>query len=103
MIVLTNASGFILHSVGDQSFLDRASKVALSPGVEWSEESKGTNAIGTALVEQAPVSVHGSQHFFSANHFLSCSASPIFDPCSRMLGVLDVTGDSRTRRTTALR
>ncbi|AOF81001.1 bacterial regulatory, Fis family protein [Methyloversatilis sp. RAC08] len=96
MIVLTNASGFIIHSVGDQSFLDRASKVALSPGVEWSEESKGTNAIGTALVEQAPVSVHGSQHFFSANHFLSCSASPIFDPCSRMLGVLDVTGDSRT-------
>lgn len=96
MIVLTNASGFILHSVGDQSFLDRASKVALSPGVEWSEESKGTNAIGTALVEMAPVSVHGSQHFFSANHFLTCSASPIFDPCSRMLGVLDVTGDSRT-------
>ncbi len=95
MIVLTNASGFILHSVGDQSFLDRASKVALSPGVEWSEESKGTNAIGTALVEQAPVSVHGSQHFFAANHFLTCSASPIFDPCSRMLGVLDVTGDSR--------
>ncbi len=95
MIVLTNASGFILHSVGDQGFLDRASKVALSPGVEWSEESKGTNAIGTALVEQAPVSVHGSQHFFAANHFLTCSASPIFDPCSRMLGVLDVTGDSR--------
>ena len=95
MIVLTNASGFILHSVGDQSFLDRASKVALSPGVEWSEESKGTNAIGTALVEKAPVSVHGSQHFFAANHFLTCSASPIFDPCSRMLGVLDVTGDSR--------
>jgi transcriptional regulator of acetoin/glycerol metabolism len=95
MIVLTNSSGLILHSVGDQSFLDRASKVALSPGVEWSEESKGTNAIGTALVEQAPVSVHGSQHFFSANHFLTCSASPIFDPCSRMLGVLDVTGDSR--------
>jgi transcriptional regulator of acetoin/glycerol metabolism len=96
MIVLTNSSGFIIHSVGDQSFLDRASKVALSPGVDWSEASKGTNAIGTALVEQAPVSVHGSQHFFSANHFLSCSASPIFDPCSRMLGVLDVTGDSRT-------
>ena len=95
MIVLTNASGFIIHSVGDQAFLDRASKVALSPGVEWSEESKGTNAIGTALVEKVPVSVHGSQHFFSANHFLTCSAAPIFDPCSRMLGVLDVTGDSR--------
>jgi transcriptional regulator of acetoin/glycerol metabolism len=96
MIVLTNAAGFILHSVGDQSFLDRASKVALSPGVDWSEENKGTNAIGIALVEKMPVSVHGPQHFFSVNHFLTCSASPIFDPSSRMVGVLDVTGDSRT-------
>lgn len=96
MIVLTNADGFILHSVGDPAFLGRASRVALSPGVDWSESNKGTNAIGTALVEQQPVVVHGHQHFFSANHFLTCSASPIFGTCGQVLGVLDVTGDSRS-------
>lgn len=96
MIVLTNADGFILHSVGDPAFLGRASRVALSPGVDWSESNKGTNAIGTALIEQQPVVVHGHQHFFSANHFLTCSASPIVDTCGQLLGVLDVTGDSRS-------
>ncbi len=95
MVVLTNAAGFILHSVGDPSFLDRAARVALSPGVEWSEDNKGTTAIGTALVERNGVVVHGPQHFLSANHFLTCSASPIFDPRGQPAGVLDVTGDCR--------
>jgi transcriptional regulator of acetoin/glycerol metabolism len=44
MVVLTDATGTILHSIGDDDFLARASKVALQPGVNWSEQSKGTNA-----------------------------------------------------------
>ena len=96
MIVLTDAQGTILHSVGDDDFLDRAGKVALTPGVSWAEHSKGTNAIGTALFEEAPTLVHASQHFMHANEFLTCSAAPIFDPRGNMLGVLDVSGDQRS-------
>ena len=96
MIVLTDAQGTILHSVGDDDFLDRAGKVALTPGVSWAEHSKGTNAIGTALFEEAPTLVHASQHFMHANNFLTCSAAPIFDPRGNMLGVLDVSGDQRS-------
>jgi sigma-54 dependent transcriptional regulator, acetoin dehydrogenase operon transcriptional activator AcoR len=96
MIVLADAQGTILHSVGDDRFLERAGKVALSPGVNWAEQSKGTNAIGTALFEEAPTVVHGGEHFIHANSFLSCSAAPIFDPRGNMLGVLDVTGDQRS-------
>ena len=96
MIVLTDAQGTILHSVGDDRFLHRAGKVALSPGVNWAEHAKGTNAIGTALVEEAPTVVHGGEHFIHANNFLTCSAAPIFDPRGNMLGVLDVTGDQRS-------
>ncbi len=95
MIVLTDAQGTILHSVGDDSFLERAYKVALSPGENWAEHAKGTNAIGTALFEAAPTLVHAHEHFMHANNFLTCSASPIFDPRGNMLGVLDVTGDHR--------
>src|SRR5580765_3980538 len=95
MIVLTDAQGTILHSVGDDDFLERADKVALAPGENWAEHSKGTNAIGTALFEAAPTLVHGHEHFMNANHFLTCSAAPIFDPRGNMLGVLDVTGDHR--------
>jgi transcriptional regulator of acetoin/glycerol metabolism len=96
MIVLTDAQGTILHSVGDDAFLARADKVALSPGVNWAEHSKGTNAIGTALFEERPTLVHGGEHFMHANSFLTCSAAPIFDPRGNMLGVLDVTGDQRS-------
>lgn len=96
MIVLADVSGTILHSVGDDKFLQRADKVALMPGVNWAEHSKGTNAIGTALFEEAPTVVHGGEHFIHANNFLTCSAAPIFDPRGNMLGVLDVTGDQRS-------
>lgn len=95
MIVLTDAQGTILHSVGDDGFLIRAQRVALAPGENWAEHAKGTNAIGTALFEEVPTLVHGGEHFIHANNFLTCSASPIFDPRGNMLGVLDVTGDHR--------
>ncbi|MBW8848956.1 MAG: sigma-54-dependent Fis family transcriptional regulator [Burkholderiales bacterium] len=95
MIVLTDAQGTILHAVGDDSFLARAQRVALAPGENWAEHAKGTNAIGTALFEEAPTLVHGGEHFIHANNFLTCSAAPIFDPRGNMLGVLDVTGDHR--------
>jgi transcriptional regulator of acetoin/glycerol metabolism len=98
MVLLADASGVVLHSVGDPDFIDKARKVALQPGGMWSEEIRGTNAIGTALVEQVPIVVHNVEHFSAANHFLTCSASPIFDPQGRILGVLDVSGDGRAQQ-----
>ncbi len=95
MIVLTDSAGLILHALGDDPFLQKADKVALRPGVSWSEARKGTNAIGTAIAENSPVLVHADQHFLQANSFLTCSASPIHAPTGELLGVLDVTGDYR--------
>jgi transcriptional regulator of acetoin/glycerol metabolism len=96
MVVLCDAAGTIIHSIGDPDFLARASQVALQPGVNWSEPAKGTNAIGTALMDEAPTLVHAQEHFMHANHFLTCSAVPIFGPRGDVLGVLDVTGDHRS-------
>ncbi|MDE2203923.1 MAG: sigma-54-dependent Fis family transcriptional regulator [Burkholderiaceae bacterium] len=95
MVILTDTSGLILHSLGDDDFLARASKVALQPGALWSEESRGTNAIGTALAEARPTLVHASEHYLEANRFLTCSCAPIFDPYGKTVGALDVTGDHR--------
>jgi transcriptional regulator of acetoin/glycerol metabolism len=96
IVVLTDHHGTILHALGDDGFLERAQQVALAPGVNWSEATKGTNAIGTALFDATPTLVHGREHFVRANHFLTCSASPIFDHAGGLLGVLDVTGDQRS-------
>lgn len=95
MVLLTDAEGAIVHALGDADFLEKANRVALTPGVTWSEASKGTNAIGTAIAEQAPAMVHADQHFLAANHFLTCSAAPILDHRGELAGVLDVSGDRR--------
>ncbi len=95
MVILTDASGVILHALGNPQFVSKAQRVALQPGVSWSEENTGTNAIGTALVEQSPVMVMGAEHYFSRNAFLNCTATPILDPYGQTIGVLDVSGDHR--------
>ncbi len=96
MVVLSDPEGLILHSVGDNDFLSRAARVALQPGVRWDEESKGTNAIGTAAVERKAVLVHAAEHYVERNQFLTCSASPIFDGCGQLAGILDISGDYRS-------
>jgi transcriptional regulator of acetoin/glycerol metabolism len=98
MVLLADCDGVILHSIGDPDFVDQAQKVYLKPGGIWSEGINGTNAIGTALEEQAAVHVHSSEHFIDKNRFLSCSATPIFDPRGAILGVLDVSGDYRVHQ-----
>jgi len=95
MVVLTDAQGLILHSLGDDDFMEKAQRVALQPGVCWDERSKGTNAIGTALFENRALEVCGSEHFFRANNFLTCSATPIRAPGGTTIGALDVSGDHR--------
>ncbi len=96
MVLLTSAQGLVLHSMGDSDFLEKADRVALVPGMDWSEKTKGTNAVGTALSVQQPVTVHGSQHYMNANHGLTCSCAPILDPYGQIVGALDVTGDHRS-------
>ncbi len=95
MVLLSDPSGMIVHSLGDADFVDRAHRVALQPGACWSEAARGTNAIGTALAAQAPAVVLGAEHYLDHNGFLSCTASPIFDPRGAIAGVLDVSCDER--------
>ena len=96
IVALTDPHGTILHSVGDSGFLERAQQIALAPGVNWSESTKGTNAIGTTLFTETPTIVHADEHYVRANRFLTCSAAPIFDHAGQVLGVLDVSGDHRS-------
>jgi transcriptional regulator of acetoin/glycerol metabolism len=100
--VLTAPDGFVLDAIGDAKFLDKAARVALRPGVPWREDSTGTNAIGTALIERRPVQVHGGEHYFEPHRILSCSAAPILDPYGRLAGVLDLSGEASVHHVHAL-
>lgn len=95
MVILSDAQGVILNAAGNADFMSKAQQVALQPGVSWNESMTGTNAIGTAIIENTPVLVKGAEHFLECNGFLNCSASPIHDPFGNILGVLDLSGDYR--------
>ena len=96
MVILADANGLLLETVGDAEFVDRADRVTLSAGASWDENLRGTNAIGTTLSEEVPIAVLGAEHYFEHNSFLTCCASPIFGPDGRLIGVLDISGDYRS-------
>lgn len=98
IVLLTDADGMILHALGDDDFLDTATRVSLQEGVSWGESWRGTNAIGTALQERVPVAVHAAEHFVEHHHRLSCSAVPILDANGSVVGALDVSNDYRVRQ-----
>ncbi|QRG67545.1 sigma-54-dependent Fis family transcriptional regulator [Brevibacillus choshinensis] len=89
--LLSDRNGNIIHTVGDPVFADHAQKVQLQIGANWQESNKGTNAIGTALISQQPIQIHGEQHYFRENQFLTCSSAPIFSPAGELLGVIDIS------------
>ncbi|HJV16100.1 MAG TPA: sigma-54-dependent Fis family transcriptional regulator [Bacillales bacterium] len=91
ILLIATPEGYIIDTAGDPSFIKYAANVALRKGANWLEESKGTNAIGTAIVEKKPVLVQGSQHFWEGNHFLTCAAAPIIAPNGQLLGILNIS------------
>lgn len=95
LVVLSDARGLLLHSLGDTDFISRADRVSLRPGALWHEADRGTNAIGTALAEARPVVIHGAEHYLERNGFLTCAAAPVRGPNGRLKGVLDISGDRR--------
>ncbi len=98
MVILADSNGLLLETVGDPDFVSRADRVALLAGASWDENLRGTNAIGTALSEEASIAVLGGEHFLENNGFLTCCASPIFGPDGRLIGVLDISGDYRSHQ-----
>ncbi|GAP34980.1 sigma-54-dependent Fis family transcriptional regulator [Piscinibacter sakaiensis] len=93
-VLLSDASGLILDEIGSVDFLPKAQRLALTPGVDWSEGTRGTNAIGTALMEREPLMVLGAEHALPRNGLLGCAAAPIFNGRGGIAGVLDLSGEA---------
>ncbi|MGX6450272.1 transcriptional regulator, partial [Patulibacter sp. S7RM1-6] len=98
VFALSDAGGVLLWVDGAEEAVERAiGEMDFEPGTDWSERAAGTNAVGTALVEDHAVQIFSAEHFRPAVHGWTCSASPIHDPeTGDVLGVLDATADLRT-------
>jgi hypothetical protein len=97
ILVVTDADGVILWREGASAVRRRADDLGFNEGVFWTEATVGTNAIGTALVEAAPVQLFSAEHFEQAQHAWYCTAHPIHDPrTGDLLGIVDVSGPALT-------
>lgn len=97
VMVITDAQGVLLWREGAPRVRHRADALGFIEGARWSEGSVGTNAIGTALVEGAPVQIFSAEHFVRSQHSWTCTACPIHDPrTGELLGVVDVSGPAET-------
>ena len=96
IVILTDDQGVILNSLGGHHLLREDQRIALSAGASWNENHRGTNAIGTVLVEQSAMTVQGAEHYMAYHHSLSCSAVPIFGAKNQLIATLDVSNDSNT-------
>jgi transcriptional regulator of acetoin/glycerol metabolism len=80
VLFLADAAGHLLWVDGDPAAVRRAEDAHLVPGARWSEESAGTNGVGTSLALARPFRVFGPEHYLSMATGFVCSAAPIRDP-----------------------
>ncbi|MFF3340264.1 GAF domain-containing protein [Streptomyces flavidovirens] len=97
IMVVTDEEGRVLWRDGDRGVMRKADGICLEAGAAWSEDTTGTNGIGTALELRKPVQVHSAEHFVRTLHDWTCAAAPVHDPRDgRLLGVIDVSGADST-------
>lgn len=97
LLVVTDSEGVILWRSGTPAVRRRADALGFFEGADWTERRVGTNAIGTAIAEAAPVELLAGEHFEQGQHPWYCTATPVHDPrTGSLLGVIDVSGPALT-------
>lgn len=97
VVVVADAEGMILWREGSSRVLLTADRLGFTEGALWTEHHVGTNAIGTALAEGAPVELFAAEHFEHPQHPWYCTAVPIHHPRNgELLGVVDISGPALT-------
>jgi len=97
LMAVTDGEGHVLWSEGPRAVRRRAESIGLIEGFRWTEESIGTNGIGTALSIGGPVYIQATEHLVNVLHPWSCVAAPITDPdTARVIGCVDISGTKNT-------
>jgi hypothetical protein len=93
VMAVADEQGQLLWVSGSAGLLRRAEAISFVEGAQWDEAHAGTNAPGTALRLDSPVTIRAAEHFVRPVQPWSCAAAPIHELATgRILGVVDVTG-----------
>lgn len=92
LLTVSDQYGYLTGTIGSYQALLQADAIYFGPGANWSEQSVGTNAIGTTLASGLPQRVIGTEHFCESHHGWICSAAPIFGNDGVLHGCIDISG-----------
>ncbi|MDE1949665.1 MAG: sigma-54-dependent Fis family transcriptional regulator [Burkholderiales bacterium] len=103
VVLLTDAEGVAVEFIDNPAVEREARRAGLARGGCWTEDQEGTCAVGLALIDRLPFTVHHGEHFRVSNGLLTCSAAPIFTADGRLNAVLDASalhspGDKRSQQ-----
>lgn len=91
-LFLSDRAGSIVARRTSDSVRRELDRVHAAEGFDYSEEAVGTNGLGTALAENAPVIIQGSQHYKDVLAGLTCAAVPVATPTGSVIGSVSVGG-----------
>ncbi len=98
MIALGSPEGVVLETLHDTQFAETDAGAQVIPGSVWTEDLRGTNAMGVCIATRRPAQVYGGEHFLRAHGDVSCISAPIFDGSGGLAGVLDASSMSAVRQ-----
>jgi len=92
-LFLSDSSGSIVaRRTSDTSVRRRLDRAHAAEGFDYSEDSVGTNGLGTSMVERRAVYIQGAQHYNDALAGLACAAAPVCTPSGSVIGSISLGG-----------
>ena len=79
VMAVADEHGQLLWVSGSTGVLRKAEAISFVEGAQWDEAHAGTNAPGTALRLDSPVTIRSAEHFVRPVQRWSCAAAPIHD------------------------
>lgn len=93
LAALADQNGQLIYLKGDPAIIHEAEKMNFAHGMDWSENTAGTNAIGTSILTKNPIQIFSAEHFCQGCHPWTCSSAPIIHPFTKeVIGAIDFTG-----------
>ena len=86
------AGNIVARRTSDSAARRRLDSVHAAEGFDYSEDSVGTNGLGTSMVEGRALLIAGSQHYNDALAALACAAAPVYTPTGAVIGSISLGG-----------
>jgi len=98
LVAFADPDGVVLDTMLDNEFRESSAGKTILEGSIWTEDVRGTNALGIALHSGKPSLVSGPEHFFACHGGVSCQSAPIYDSHERLVGLIDASSEVAARQ-----